>query len=417
MWSPQQDQALKAISDWYRSGEQVFRLFGYAGTGKTTLAKEIATSIGGSVMFGAFTGKAAHVLSTKGCSPSSTIHSMIYIPTFGRERSPLEQRLEELLEEIIYVEEEEKQLALQTEIEKIQKELQEHPEKRGKNKVLFELNQESPVAGASLIIIDECSMVNEEMAMDLLSFGTKVLVLGDPAQLPPVFGTGYFTDAEPNFMLTEVHRQAKDNPIIALATSARNGELPKRGSYGSSRVVGLEALQRDDLREVMLTADQILVGRNKTRRGFNDRIRALRGYEGSYPNPGERIICLKNNHEIGIFNGSIWHVEHVQPPNENDVLTFALSNEAGEPFRSADGEYVPVNAYASLFTSETVAFADREINQFTYGYAITTHKSQGSQWDNVALWNEAGVFRDDRWKWLYTGITRAAKQLTLVYPG
>ena len=89
----------------------------------------------------------------------------------------------------------------------------------------FTLNQFSPVKDAGLVVIDECSMVDDRMGQDLLSFGTKVLVLGDPAQLPPVRGSGFFTDTEtPDVMLTEIHRQAKDNPIIAMATKVRNKE-------------------------------------------------------------------------------------------------------------------------------------------------------------------------------------------------
>ena len=86
----------------------------------------------------------------------------------------------------------------------------------------FELNEESDVAGAKLVIIDECSMVDATLGKDLLSFGTKVLVLGDPAQLPPVYGAGYFTkDVKPNVMLTEIHRQALDSPVLQLATDTR----------------------------------------------------------------------------------------------------------------------------------------------------------------------------------------------------
>ena len=81
-WSGQQDSALKAVSRWHKNskGPQIFRLFGYAGTGKTTIAKEIAAAVGGGVSFGAFTGKASLVLRKKGCYGASTIHSMIYKP-------------------------------------------------------------------------------------------------------------------------------------------------------------------------------------------------------------------------------------------------------------------------------------------------------------------------------------------------
>ena len=177
-WGPQQSSALKAVDKWFveylttrnkRNAKQVFKLFGYAGTGKTPLARHFAENIDGDVVFGAFTGKASFVLRRKGCVGARTIHSMIYIAD------------------------------------------------RDKNTgvVTFRINRASSVlSGAKLIIIDECSMVDEEMGRDLMSFGIPILVLGDPAQLPPIKGTGFFIDGEPDFMLTEIHRQAADNPII-----------------------------------------------------------------------------------------------------------------------------------------------------------------------------------------------------------
>ena len=176
-WSPQQDDALMAVERWRKAGgQQVFRLFGYAGAGKTTLARHIAENAGGDVAFAAFTGKAAHVMRQKGCVGATTIHSLIYRPS--------------------RVEEEEGEPS-------------------------FTIRHDAPAADADLIIIDECSMVDEDLGRDLLTFGKPVLVLGDPAQLPPVKGGGYFTEGEPDFMLTEIHRQAADNPIIRLSMAIR----------------------------------------------------------------------------------------------------------------------------------------------------------------------------------------------------
>src|SRR5437764_7327166 len=191
-WSPQQEHALGAVAHWVRQGSpQVFCLFGYAGTGKTTLAKQVAEDVEGEVAFGAFTGKAASVLRAKGCPEASTIHSMIYRTRESDEGGPL-----------------------------------------------FALNRSGPAAKADLIIIDECSMVDEELGRDLLSFGKPVLVLGDPAQLPPVKGGGFFTEARPDIMLTQVHRQAADDPIIRMSMIVRDGGRVTRGTYGRSRVIG-----------------------------------------------------------------------------------------------------------------------------------------------------------------------------------
>src|SRR5688572_8071514 len=195
-FSPHQDAALRAIADWLKAKPgtggtpPIFRLFGYAGTGKTTLARTIAEGVDGEVKFAAFTGKAAMVMRSKGCAGASTIHSLIY-------------RARESGEEV--------------------------PD--------FVLWDEAPASEAKLIIIDECSMVDAELGRDLMSFDVPVLVLGDPAQLPPIQGGGYFTEAEPDAMLTEVHRQARDNPIVRLSMDIRAGRSLEPGRYGETLVV------------------------------------------------------------------------------------------------------------------------------------------------------------------------------------
>src|SRR5262247_3344799 len=193
VFTPHQDAALTAASDWFRASRgraSIFRLFGYAGTGKTTLAKHIAEGVDGKVLFAAFTGKAACVMRSKGCHGASTIHSLIY-----------------------------------------------KARERGEETPTFELWDEAPASKARLIVIDECSMVDAELAHDLMSFGVPLLVLGDPAQLPPIQGGGFFTDAKPDAMLTEVHRQARDNPIVRLSMDIRAGHALAGGQYGDSQVV------------------------------------------------------------------------------------------------------------------------------------------------------------------------------------
>ena len=267
----------------------------------------------------------------------------------------------------------------------------------------FVLKEESEVSHAPLVILDECSMVGERMAEDLLSFGVRLLVLGDPAQLPPVKGTGYFIQGEPDNMLTEVHRQAKDNPIIDIATRVREGRRVELGDYGDTRVVSRVEAQD------ALAHDQVLCGTNKKRQAINARHRHLDQRSGDFPNAGERLICLKNDRQLGLLNGTMWEcVQDVRPPDpdEEQIYLRIAPEEGGEP--------MGVPAEVSLFHDDMVKPDWRSRGQhFTYGYAVTVHKAQGSQWDNVLLfddWPGAETHRN----WLYTGVTRAAERLTLV---
>jgi len=410
-WAPQQDDALRAVAEWLKNPQQqVFRLFGYAGTGKTTLARHFAEGVEGTVLFGAYTGKAAHVLRQKGCPGASTIHSMIYhSKEKGRARlKELEASLGELIMEIRaeggpdmpkeHIDEHRRVKDLRRLIEE---------ERKSLSKPSFTLNPESHVRSAQLVVIDECSMVDDRMGEDLLSFGVPVLVLGDPAQLPPVMGGGFFTEGvKADVMLTDIHRQATDNPIIAMATKTRNKEALEIGTYGESRVI-----DRENIDETFATsADQILVGRNKTRHASNRRMRSLKGItELDRPVPGDKLVCLRNNSDLGLLNGAIWYVNDVG--HVDDDLCYMTIRPEDSDFEQT------VEAHMHHFQGrgEDLPWWDRkEAEEFDFGYALTVHKSQGSQWDNVLLFDEAWCFREDRWRWLYTGITRAADKVTVV---
>jgi exodeoxyribonuclease-5 len=287
-WSPEQNRALVEVNAWLNHGDQqVFHLFGFAGTGKTTLAKHLAEGVDGDVIFAAFTGKAAHVLRQKGCEGAQTIHSLIY---HSRDKSrarlqEMELELEKLVEELNasglkdeFIEEHPKVRRLKADI-KTEADNSEQP--------MFILNTESEARNADLIVIDECSMVDAQMGQDLLSFGTPVLVLGDPAQLPPVGGAGYFTEnVTPNIMLTEIHRQAQESPIIRMATDTRNHIPLTVGEWGEGCYVHPTGTKLDA--DTMLSYDQILVGKNKTRKLTNAKLRQLKGITDPYPVPGDR---------------------------------------------------------------------------------------------------------------------------------
>ncbi|MBP1853484.1 ATP-dependent DNA helicase [Rhizobium halophytocola] len=373
-FAPQQDEALKAVAKWLKDGKQpVFRLFGYAGTGKTTLAKHFAEHVDGEVLFAAFTGKAAQVLRSRGASNAKTIHSLIYRP-----------RGEEHVED----------------------------EETGKTSVspMFAINRQSPLAKAALIVIDECSMVDEALGRDLMSFGTPILVLGDPGQLPPVSGGGFFTEQEPDYLLTDIHRQARDNPIIHLAMQVREGKEIMRGDYGTAKVISKSEVTQD----LVLDADQVLVGTNRTRRRYNKRLRELKGFVQDYPQAGDKLVCLRNDQLKGLLNGSLWTVMSSSRETVKPGINLLIKPEDEDESDRGAAKIKLLKAAFEDIETEIPWNTRKRYDEFDFGYALTVHKAQGSQWNNVVLFDESYAFRDSRERWLYTAVTRAAETLTIV---
>lgn len=318
----QQGEALMRVQGWLNTpnAPQVFRLFGYAGTGKTTLAMEIARMVRGRVQFAAYTGKASLVLRSKGCLNASTIHSLIYKPEDGPD-----------------------------------------------NKPIFVINPESPLAAAMLVIIDEVSMVAEDLAADLLSFGVRVLVLGDPAQLPPVKGGGYFTNCEPDVMLTDIHRQALDNPIVAMSMRVREGKELELGQFGDSKVILRKDLQPGEV----MAADQVLCGLNNTRRGLNQKFRTSFGFEEDYPHHGDRLVCLKNDRKRQLYNGGLWVADN--PILDKRIIAMRVrSTDVGGAIGLVEVS-VPIEYFHG--TEEALPYhLKRALDAFDFGYALTVHK-------------------------------------------
>lgn len=392
--SPQQEEAMAAVKAWNRQG--VFRLFGFAGTGKTTLAKYFADQIGGTVLFAAFTGKAALVLQSKGCWSAGTLHSLIYLPSnkSTQRLDALEAELAELLAEkpvdgcILDVSQ------LETEIKA------EHERVKSPH---FSLNPDSALRDADLLVIDEVSMVSRPLGEDLMSFNVPILVLGDPAQLPPVKGAGYFTKQEPDFLLTEIHRQAAGSSILRMATTVRQGGTLELGDYGDSCVLPKGVLSLKDV----AAFDQIIVGTNRCRRDLNWQIREHLGHKTPMPVEGDKLVCLRNNYDRGLLNGGQWTVVHAEEV-DNDVVRLTITG---------DGFTQIVTSWRHHFENredELPIWNRRTHDEFDFGYAITAHKAQGSEWDNVLVIDESYCFRQDSARWLYTSLTRAAKRVTVV---
>ena len=368
-FSKQQSKAYEAVGRWLKNGtdhQQVFRLFGYAGTGKTSIARRIAEQIDGKVVYAAFTGKAALRMAQVGCADASTIHSLIYIYV-GPRYSPTG----------------------------------------------FELNPDSAAASAALIVIDECSMVGQTLAEDLLSFGRPVLVIGDPGQLPPVDGPGYFMRDKPDIMLTEIHRQAENDPIIQLATLARQGKKLPIGEFGRSRVLG-----KDDEPSTNAPFDMVLCGTNRIRCGHNLRRRCTEGRSDVFPEPGEQLICLRNDNRLVIRNGEIFRVDATLGIDSETQRLGLVVQSLDLPDRAPIKVNVPIQCFTNPAAKPERVSKGSQF--FDYAYAVTVNKSQGSQWPNVLVFDESKSWDREGAKqgknWLYTAITRASESVTIAHP-
>ena len=246
---------------------QVFRLFGYAGTGKTTLARYFAEHVDGEVLFAAFTGKAAQVLRSKGAVNARTIHSLIYRP-----------RGEEQVAD----------------------------EATGKTSIapMFSINRQSPVAKAALIIIDECSMVDEALGKDLMS-----LRHADPGarrSRPVAAGLGWRVFHRPRAGLPA----DRDPPTGARQSDHPAGDACARGQeIHARRLWQAQVIGRDrSPRNSCWRRTRFWSARNKTRRRYNQRLRELKGFNADFPQSGDKLVCLRNDPAKGLLNGSLWKV-------------------------------------------------------------------------------------------------------------
>jgi exodeoxyribonuclease-5 len=407
--TPKQARAKDEVLRWYADphGQQTFYFAGYGGTGKSTCVEHIVGEIEGRVLFAAFTGKAASVMRKKGCAGATTIHRLAYRPA-GDPPSP--EQVEKLRTEIkrLYAVNDPGTRATADKLVEQLKRVEEDSKRKGPR---FSLNLESEIKYAKLVVIDECSFIDQRVGGDLESFGTKLLVLGDPAQLPPVYGNGYFTSREPDVFLDEILRQELDNPIRQLCEKARRGEALTYGKYGTSEVM---RYGDPSVQDHVLAADIVIVGRNRTRHACNAKIRRLLGRADSpAPIAGDRVICLRNDHDLGILNGTQWKVDHCLP--DLDKLTAKIE------ITSADDDDRPDTVECETWLHHFMAREDeltavdrRKRAELDFGNAVTCHRSQGSEWPNVVVFDEGSAFGSNAARWRYTAFSRASRSLVVI---
>ena len=395
-----QSVADSKIKDWFFNGtRQVFVLTGYAGTGKTALLKHTVLQTlklddNFSAAFVTPTGKAATVLIKTGVS-ACTIHRLIY------------------------------------QSQTIEQEVEINGKKVKVEKLIFK-RRESIDKSIKLIIIDEASMVSDEVLADILNFGVKVLLCGDDAQLPPVEGFNSYLKA-PDHTLTQIVRQQQDNPIIKLATLAREGKPIPFGYFGGNASVVYSRNFTGEKRQGLLTrCDQIICGLNRTRSKINQEVRTIYGFEG-LPQNREKLICVYNNWEqyiddemrFNLVNGIIGtaydpfydtqaYMGFMQFKADflENICPEALPFDTGI-FENGEYRYKHNDSFAK-FDENGEPVGVFQLNRFEFGYCISCHKAQGSEFDKVVVFDESYAFKEDKNRWLYTAITRAKEKLVLV---
>lgn len=410
--SVEQDQALVKINNWLfnRTGKWYFKLGGYAGTGKTYLLQYLINNLDRGVIVAAPTGKACSVLKSKleSCDVI-TIHKLLYNPI-----EMVDEEIERLYE---LVQKYPSEMKYKIALNKLQK-------KSGYG-VGF-IKKEFPVVPGTLVIIDESSMVTEQMKKDLKDSGAKVLFVGDPGQLPAVQSKDWF-HSDFDFILNTIHRQAEGSPIIQMSLSVRKGDMNlKKYQDKNCRIIPSNKISVNSL----VKADQIITGMNKTRHTLNRVVRKKLGFTEATPMKGDKLICLKNDNlpTVNFINGvhcialtdatSSMSFDNFKPSFNNDPedMIIDLEYDGGE-YRSI---IFDPHDCLSHYTNETIKrkWSDlKGVRELDYGYAITVHKSQGSEWDKLIIIDDKMrvMDREFRKRWLYTAITRAKDKLILGY--
>ncbi len=357
----EQDQAVgTAVTAIITGRSYVFG--GYAGTGKTMSARTVVKRLedaGRKGLIMAPTGKAANVLRRKGLVGASTIHRSIYKKEEGSNEWHLIEPHE--LDHIHY------------------------------------------------FLIDESSMISTELKDDIEYFGKPIIYMGDPAQLEPA-GSDAKIMHKPNIVLKQIHRTAEHSEIIKFATALRTSVIHPFAYRRDTVLPEDSALTFRDNNQIRLSEwmafDQIIVGRNKTKDAINNALKLNK--QGPLPIQGDKVICLKNDYQNDMFNGETYIV------NSDEIIPDEDTNEPTIELVDDDGFVSRVPFWLEFFVDSTLDQwkKPRGVVHLDYAYAITCHKSQGSEWGNVAVIDESFGTPPNRWR--YTAATRAQNKLTWI---
>ena len=385
-----QQQGLDIAIQRHRAGEKYTVISGYAGTGKSTLVRFIIEALDveeDKVCYAAFTGKAAEVLRKKGNKNVCTLHRLLYDhiprPAGGFFRKP------------------------------------------------------KPQLDYTVIVVDEISMAPKTLMDLLLSHKVYVICLGDPFQLPPIDKDedNHLLD-HPHIFLDEIMRQEAESEIIQLTMKIRE---QKPIDYMDGKEV--KVINKDDLNTGMLLwADQVLTATNAKRIAINNQMRALLG-KSPEPEEGDKVICLRNywddlsingdplvNGTIGTLRNAFQTWREIPRWIRSDIHKFDILQADFIIDNNDIYENVEMDR-KMILTGEKCCdwrlsyqlgklkpkYGEIVPKEFAYGYAITCHKAQGSEWDKVLVLEESFPFaKEEHARWLYTACTRASEKLVLL---
>jgi exodeoxyribonuclease-5 len=259
-----------------------------------------------------------------------------------------------------------------------------------------------------IIVIDEISMVSKELLQDLLKFNRQIIALGDIGQLEPI-GDDNGLLKKPDYVLTEIIRQAADNPIIYLSKLVRENKFDRMNNDK------VKVLSKKDFDLSMVEwADQCLCGFNQTRKFINESMRKYYfNIKFDLPVVGDKVISLKNCWKtldsLGnpLINGTICKIKNINASVYNGKIFKATLQDV-----DTSATYSKLQIDTSVFKNEPIDFK-KKLPVFDYGYAITTHKAQGSEYNKVLLIDEC-LNKETYNRWLYTAITRAKDKLVII---
>lgn len=381
-----QEEGLKTAVQRYKNGEKYTVISGYAGTGKSTLVRFIIEALNvpeENVCFATFTGKAAQVLLKKGNKNVRTLHKLLY-KSFPK---PDGTFVRIPVDEIPY----------------------------------------------RIVVVDEVSMAPKTLMSLLANYDVHIICLGDPFQLPPIDKKedNHLLD-NPHVFLDEIMRQAQESEIIRLTMDIRAGK-PISPMHGDEVII----VKKDELNTGMLEwADQVLCATNATRVSLNTQMRQLAGMGNMKPQDGDKLICLMNywdifsDNEDPLINGTIGWIKnsfttYVQLPYWADnkqipVLMCDFLTDGGSVFTGVDiDRNMIITGESSMDWKTSYRLAKNPKTkhlipmEFTYGYAITCHKAQGSEWEKVLVVEENFPYKEEHARWLYTAATRASEKLLI----